>query len=214
MKTAGRKLMVWDAACGGGGLSVRAALLLTLFLITAGCLGGDEPAEEAAVAASTPTNADASAGTASAPEENATLAEPVAVPVSYSGSTPTGACAFPVGQCHWTQSGSEDYHAIEASGRATRISVSIAYADQAPGMQFYVALCRGEGADESTVTCEDYQTAPSPILLDLDLSADPAGTSYGLSVGSVSDAAGATGAGMVFGPSTFDVEGVLTVLRG
>lgn len=193
---------------------MRAVLLLTLSLVVAGCLGADEPVAQSAAAQPADASVDAGAVAATIPEDNATAAEPVDVPVSYSGSTPTGACVFPAGQCHWTQSGSEDYHAIASTGRATRISLSIAYADQAPGMQFYVALCRGEGVDESTVTCEDYQTAPSPILLDVDLSSDPAGTSYGISVGSVSDATGATGAGMVFGPSTFDVDGALTVVPG
>lgn len=191
---------------------MRAAFALALAILAAGCLGGDAPVESASVATPTapaPEAATASNATESVADESAVAPKPVSV--SYTGTAPAGACVFPAQACQWT-GGSEDYHAIAYQGRATHLAIQVTYADQAPGMTFYISLCRGEGTDETTVTCDDYQTAPSPMMLEFDLRGDPAGASYGLSVGSVSDAVGSTGAAMLFGPANFAVEGTLTVL--
>lgn len=191
-------------------------ILLVIALPLAGCLGKDEPLDTASVAtnASAATNATSASASATGALDNATsVAAPVAVPISYAGSTPEGACVFVAGQCQWTQAGSEDDHAIDFTGTAKRIVVNITYGEQHPGFTFYVALCRGEGVDEGGVECPDYQTAPSPIVLDVDLSADPAGTKYGLSVGSVNDAGASAGAGMLFGAAEFSVDGAILVVK-
>ena len=195
---------------------LRAAAPLVVLVLLAGCLGGAEPeATTAGASSSTAQEGAADASQASAtltPTENATDASaviPVATPIAYSGHTPTGVCQFMVGQCLDAQQGTEDFHMLDpVAGQATLLALQVTYGEQAPGMEFYVGVC--SGPDEGT-QCTDYQTGPSPLVVEFDLSAYPPGTSFGISVGSLNTAAMQT-ATMVFAPVDFEVAGTLTSL--
>lgn len=185
---------------------LRFALPIALALAAAGCLNNAPPEEDVATA-SAPEGAEAAVV---APEQamatEMTIDEgPLTTLVSYEGSTPAGVCQFIVGQCQWAEQGSEDFHMLDVVGQAQWLTVAITYGEQAPGMEFFAAVCPAdaEGGDG----CSEYVTGPSPLMLDVDLTAFEGG--IGISVGSLNQAAGATGA-FVFGAADFQVEGVLT----
>ena len=186
-------------------------LLLILALLAAGCVDTAETAERAA-----PSEGDASAiageSGAGAPDEVAeaeAVLVPIAVPVSYSGTTPEGSCSM-LG-CHWVTAGSEDFHPIEHEGKATKLAVQVTYRDVKPGMEFYIGLCLGDGADEASVSCDGYVTGPSPLVVEFDLAGHVAGDQVALSTGALNGTSTASGV-MVFTASSFDVAGTLTVL--
>lgn len=194
---------------------MRLLVPLVLVLAVAGCLGGGDGGapETPAAAADTPASGagDALGNTTLSTDPDAETVSPVAVPVSYSGRSPLGVCVFAAGQCVVPQPGAEDYHLIEAPpGRPTHLSLQVTYSGQLPGMAFYVGVC--VGADEGA-ECTDYQTGPSPLVAEFDLSAFPPGGVYGISVGSISEPAMNAGAA-VFGPADFEVVGVLTLVPG
>ena len=192
---------------------LRLAVPLVLLATFAGCLGGGEPEAPAAAA---PAADKASAETVAA---NATFAMepdaangtvvPVATPIAYSGRTPASVCQFIAGQCLDAQPGTEDFHMLDpVEGQGKLLALQVTYGEQAPGMDFYVGVCFGP--DEGT-QCTEYQTGPSPLVVEFDLSSYPPGTPFGISVGSLNTAAMET-ATMVFAPVDFEVAGTLTSL--
>ena len=188
---------------------LRAAIPLVVLVLLAGCLGAEPETPAAPVDAS---GAEATAAQDAEALENAStpaIVTPVATPVSYAGSTSASVCEFmATGTCMAVQSGTEDYHMLDVAGQAKRLALQVTYDGQLPGMDFYVGVCIGENEGSE---CLDYQTGPSPLVVEFDLSSYPPGTDFGISVGSLNTAATATGA-MVFGPSEFQVEGTLTSL--
>lgn len=182
------------------------AIALPFLLTLAGCLGTDEPLDTAAAQADAPTATNATAEADAS--TNATVVELVPIPVAYSGSTPTGVCAFMVGQCEFTSAGSESTHSLDTAGKVmTHLAVQFTYGEQKPGMAFYVALCEDVGSH-----CTEYQTGPSPLVLEYDLESFPPGTAFTLSAGSVGGQAEAAGV-ITFAETTFDVKGTLTSVR-
>lgn len=184
-------------------------LSLAAVLLLAGCLNAeDAPAEggddvaTAAVDAAEPQNAVVEAEAA----ESAAIALLV-TPIEYSGSTPVGVCNFIVGQCEWANEGTEDFHMLGLQGAAQWLSVAFEFSGQAPGMQFYAAVCPAEA--EGGDGCSEYVTGPSPLLLEVDLTQFPAGTDLGISVGSLNQEAAQSGT-MVFGAADFTVVGTAT----
>lgn len=186
---------------------MRSILLLTFALVAAGCVGAsDAPLETASADVASPGNATAAPIVETTSEDPAI---PVAVPVSYSGSTPEGVCS--AAGCQWLSEGAEDYHPIEHTGHATKLAVQVTYADVKPGMEFYIGICIGDGADETQVTCRDYTTGPSPLVVEFDLADHVPGQGIALSTGALNGLSTMSGL-MVFSSSSFQVEGTLTVM--
>lgn len=131
----------------------------------------------------------------------------VETPISYSGTTPRGACT-PIA-CQF-ESGSEDFHVIEVVGQPVKLVLTITYGEQAPGHEFYVGICAG---DDEMADCGDYQTGPSPMELEVDVSSFAADAPIGISTGSVFGP-GAMAGVLVFGEADFDVVGTLSARVG
>lgn len=190
----------------------RAASPLVVLVLLAGCLGGADPETPAAAtpnvqAAGSGATATGTTATLAANETNASVVIPVATPVSYSGKTPAGACVFMAGVCQFPQGGTEDYHMLDPiAGQAKTLALQVTYGEQAPGMTFYVGVCMGE--DEGA-ECLDYQTGPSPLVVEFDLSGYPPGTAFGISVGSLNEQAINAGV-LLDAPVDFEVAGTLT----
>lgn len=185
-------------------------LSLSIALLAAGCLGAKEaPVAETETGSATEQEGDtldaaAATGNATWAADEATAMAPA--PFAYSGSTPEGVCG-PVG-CEFVTPGAEDFHPLEVVGAPTSLTVTYTYAGLRPGMEFYVGLCVGAGADESESSCDGYTTGPSPLTVTFDLTGVPAGSALALSTGALNGASTATGV-VVFTSSSFDAEGAL-----
>lgn len=186
------------------------ALTIAFVLALAGCLGGKaDPVSSASVKA-TPTAPSATQAATNASANATDAPMPVLLKVGYSGNTGTGACVFTVGQCQFAQPGVEDNHMFDPiKGTPTRLAIQFTYGEQKPGMEFYVGFC--SGPDHATMSCGDYQTGPSPYLREFDLKSYPAGTLFGMSVGSL-NGAGESGGAIVFADVAFQAEGTFTVI--
>ncbi|GEM_PF-6048343 len=185
------------------------ALILLSASLGAGCLGGSTPTP---ATKETATLSPAAAPLANAtPNETAPVAPPP-VPISYSGTSPTGACSYgtPADQCQFSQTGSESFHVVDAKGVPRRVVVKIEYGAQQPGMTFYASVCTGKKGDAASFQCNDYKSAPSPMTLDVDLKALPADGAIALSVGSLAITPTPSGA-LVFSSVDFKVQGTLTL---
>jgi hypothetical protein len=191
---------------------LRALTFLVLVVLAgglAGCMGGpaaptpkgDAPTISPAAVEAPPANDTA----------NVTLM-PAPVPITYSGTSPTGVCTYgtPADQCQFSAPGTEGFHMVEANRKPTHVAVQITYGAQQPGMEFYATICKGKKGDPSSFNCSDYKTAPSPMLLDVDLRALPADGAIAISLGSLNITPTPAGA-MTFSSVDFKVQGTLTV---
>jgi hypothetical protein len=190
---------------------MRLALALA-FLLLAGCASAPTTVKQAAVTPTANETSDAMpgmnmSGPAAVANESAPMAGMYAI--QYDGVSPQGACTTTgtgADECQLVSSGKESFHLVEYQGKPKHVQVTITYGALNPGFQMYGAVCVGKAGAKVTVNdCKDYQTMPSPFKLDVDLSAAPAGSSIGLSVGSVAGGPGA----IVFGGDAFKVAGHL-----
>ncbi len=123
-------------------------VVLASALLAAGCVTPEEGPVEAASTAPTPDAAsEASVNAERVAETTPTI---ILTTVAYSGTTPTGACFFLAGTCEFATEGTEDYHILTPPGQPQRLTLSIAYGAQQPGMDFCAALCAGETEGESS----------------------------------------------------------------
>jgi hypothetical protein len=192
---------------------LRVAVPLAVLVLLAGCLGAkDDPVAPAAAGPQAQASGNGASATASLSAVNDTPPAPpvpVVTPVSYAGRTSAGACVFIPNVCEFPQPGTEDYHMLDVAGQAQRLVMTLTYGQQVPGMEFYVSVCASETEGEA---CFEYQTGPSPLAVEFDLSGYPPGAAFGISVGSLNAAGAGAGVGIVFGPADFSVEGALTSL--
>jgi hypothetical protein len=140
---------------------------------------------------------------------------PPPVMISYKGTSPTGACVYgsgtPADQCEFSEPGSQSYHPLTYTGKASHIAIKVTYGDQQPGMTFYATVCTSKTADQATVVCKDYKTGPSGFILEKHLADLPPGSALGIQVGSLQATPSPVGA-LVFANAAFSVEGALTLV--
>ena len=190
---------------------MRLALLTVLAVFAAGCMTAEEEPSAPLPNASDPALEPAAVDPALVAAAEAASGAAQEAPFAYSGTTPEGVCG-PFG-CRYTTPGAEDFHPLAYTGRAVKIVAEVTYAEVKPGMEFYIGLCTGAGESEEDVSCGQYTTGASPLLVEFDLADVPPGEPIALSAGALNGASTATGV-MVFTASSFDVAGTMTLLPG